>query len=108
MTINVSGRMARKSTTRDLNGQIINMVDEANGGYIIRNRQIVNPEMWQEHLKKEQDKRDAAKAMTAAKVDPAAPDRVIPPNAGKIDVLEKRMDEQDAKLDAILAALSKK
>jgi hypothetical protein len=45
--INVSGRMARKSVVKDMNGNIINLIDETDGGWIIRNRQVVNPEKFE-------------------------------------------------------------
>lgn len=106
MPINVSGRMARKSTVRDTSGNIINMMDEADGGWIIRNRQVVNQEKYQKMLDIEEDKKIAARAMAEQITRPDAPDRTVVP--GKMEALEKRIDSQDAKLDAILAALSKK
>ncbi len=106
MPINVSGRMARKATVRDTSGNIINMMDEADGGWIIRNRQVVNQEKYQKMLDIEEDKKIAARAMAEQITRPDAPDRTVVP--GKMEALEKRIDSQDAKLDAILAALSKK
>ena len=38
------------------------MIDETDGGWIIRARQVVNPVKWNEILKKEEDKRLAAQA----------------------------------------------
>ena len=88
-----------------MNGNIINMIDELNGGWIIRNRQIVNQARWDELQKIEQDKREAAKAITHAVNNPNAPDRTVVPS--KVDALEQRVNGLDAKLDQILNALKK-
>lgn len=103
--INVHGHMARKSVTRDLQGNIINWIDESDGGWIIRNRQVVNQRKLDEYAQREKDRREAAKAVAEQRVDHSAPDRTAAPS--KVDALEKRMDATDAKLDAILAALKK-
>lgn len=104
--INISGHMARKAVTRDIRGQIINMMDETDGGWVIRNRQVVNPEKYQKILDVENDRKMAAQAIQHQKVEESAPDRTAAPS--KIDALEARIDAQDGKLDAILAALTKK
>lgn len=101
--------MARKSSIKDLDGNIINLLDETNGGYIIRNRQVVNPQRWEEIQKMEADKREAAKAAAMAINNPNAPDRTVAPrDTARLDAVEKRLDGVDGKLDAILAAISKK
>lgn len=102
--INV-GRLMKKSTVRDTSGNIINMLDEVNGGYIVKNRQIVNPTRWAELQQIEKDKREAAKAITKAVTTPNAPDRTA--NPSKVDALEKRVNEMDSKLDKIIMALQK-
>lgn len=100
--------MARKSLVKDLSGNIIHMVDETNGGYIIRNRQVVDQERWGEYLRKEQDKKLAAQAIQHQKVDENAPDRNTPPNqTKKIDELEQKVNGLDSKIDQILKALQK-
>jgi hypothetical protein len=99
------GNLHLKSIVRDLNGQIINLRDDSNGGWIIRNRQIVNPERWEELQKIERDKQEAAKAITLQKVEKNAPDRNTAPS--KVDALEKRVEGMESKLDLILAALKK-
>lgn len=100
--------MARKSVVKDLNGNIITMLDETDGGYIVRNRNIVNHEKWQEYLKKEEDKKIAAQAILHQKVDENAPDRTIAPSQNaKVEALEKKVEDMDSKLDAILKAISK-
>lgn len=104
-SVNIAGRMAKKSIVRDLQGQIINLLDESDGGWIIRNRQVVNPEKYAEMLKKEEDRKTAALAIANQKVDDNAPDRTQAP--GKVEALEKRIDDMDNKLDAILNALKK-
>lgn len=100
--------MARKSTVRDTSGNIINMIDETDGGWIIRNRRVVNVEKYERMLQAEEDKKIAARAIAEQITRPDAPDRTVNPTESvKIDALEKRIDNQDAKLDAILAALKK-
>jgi len=112
MSIQVADHLMRKSTMRDINGNIINLIDEANGGYIIRNRQVVNQERWDEMLKIEQDKREAALAVTKAIESPNAPLRngtaqEAQKQISKVNELEERLNKQDEKLDAILKALQK-
>jgi uncharacterized FlaG/YvyC family protein len=100
--------MARKSVVKDLNGNIITMLDETDGGYIVRNRSVVNQEKWAEYLKKEEDKKLAAQAILHQKVDEQAPDRTVPPaQNAKVEALEKKVEDIDSKLDAILKALNK-
>jgi uncharacterized protein YceH (UPF0502 family) len=100
--------MARKSVVKDLNGNIITMLDETDGGYIVRNRNIVNQEKWAEYLKKEEDKKIAAQAILHQKVDDHAPDRTVSPaQNAKVEALEKKVEDMDSKLDAILKAISK-
>lgn len=113
MTVKVSDHLYRKSTMRDLSGNIINLIDETNGGYIIRNRQVVNQERWDEIVKIERDKIEAAKAVTHQVSSPHAEQRNGTPaqvkaQPDKLEALEKRIDSQDAKLDAILKALQSK
>lgn len=105
MTVRVAGRLFKKSIVRNMQGQILTWLDEAEGGYIIRNGQIVNQEKYNEYLQKEADRKEAAKAIIHQRVDDNI-DRTITPS--KADELEKRINAQDEKLDAILAALSKK
>lgn len=109
MTVQVAGRMFRKSSTKDINGNLINMIDETDGGWIVRNRQIVNPEKWNEYQKREKDKQEAAKAIHHQKTDTNAPDRSVAPN--QIDALKKEMGDfkkdVDEKFNAIMAALKK-
>lgn len=96
---------------RDMNGNIINLLDETNGGYIIKNRQVVNQERWNEILKMEQDKREAALASTKAVSSPNAHLRngtPTPTQPDKVTELETRLNKQDEKLDAIINLLNKK
>lgn len=99
------GHLARKRTVKDMAGNIIDMMDEVNGGYIVKGRQIVNPERWAELQAIEEDKKLAAKAVTMQKVDEKAPDRTVIP--GKVEELEKKVTAMDDKLNAILEALKK-
>jgi len=110
MTIIVTEHLMRKSTMRDINGNIINLIDEATGGYIIRNRQVVDQERWEELQKIERDKQEAAKAITQAVG--ATPKVVAERNGGKVEetkveALEKKVEGMESKLDKILKALEK-
>ncbi len=95
-----------------MNGEIIDMTDEANGGALISKGRVVNQERINEIAAIEEDKQKAAQALTAQVVNPNAEDRtmkadeVIAKN-NKLEELESRIEAQDTKLDAILAALKK-
>jgi hypothetical protein len=111
MTINV-GHLYKKRTVRRLSGEIIDLVDEANGGYIIRRGQIVNQERYDELKKIEEDKIKAAQAVIHQKVDDNAPDRNVTAqeaikNNSKMEELETKVNSMDSKLEAILNALNK-
>jgi uncharacterized protein YceH (UPF0502 family) len=109
MSVQVANRMARKSVVKDLNGNIINLIDETDGGWIIRNRQVVNVEKYNALLQKEKDKQEAAKVVmdtSLHKNDPHAPDRTAAPS--KMQELEKKVEGIESKLDQILNALNKK
>lgn len=103
--VRVAGHMARKSTVRDLSGSIINMLDEADGGWIIRNRQVVNQDKFNAYIQKEKDKVEAAQAVSHQVASPNVEERAIAPS--KVDALEKKVEGMETKLDAILKALSK-
>lgn len=101
--------MFRKQIVKDLNGNILTLMDEADGGYIIRNRQIVNPAKWEALQQKEKDRIEAAKAPALEKKDANAPDRnVTLKEANKMVELEKKVEGMESKLDAILNALNAK
>jgi hypothetical protein len=106
--------LRKKSILRDTSGNIINWVDEANGGWIIRARQVVNQARYDEEVKKEEDKRKASKAVVEQVS--ATPEQLamrsgqIPlttkPDT-KVEDLEKKVNDMGSKLDAILNALKK-
>ena len=97
--------MARKSTVRDLSGNLITLIDENDGGYIVRNRQVVNPEKWNVLVQKEKDKQEAAKAQGMQKVDANAPDRTVA--SSKVDALEKKVAGMENNIAEILKLLQK-
>lgn len=103
--INIAPHMARKSTVRDLSGNLITLIDENDGGYIVRNRQVVNPEKWNVLVQKEKDKQEAAKAQGMQKVDANAPDRTVAPS--KVDALEKKVAGMENNIAEILKLLQK-
>lgn len=117
--IRIAGRMARKRIVRNSSGQILDMLDESGGGWIIKGGQVVNQEEYAKMLKKQEDEREAAKAVTmavqaSAEVEamrngkPGAVPVPAPSAPDRVDALEQRIDAQDAKLDKILDALTKK
>jgi hypothetical protein len=104
----VVGTLFRKRTVRNLSGQVVDMRDDADGGIIISKGQVVNQEKINEIAAKEKDRQTAAVASTVQvdAPDHVAEERVTAPT--KIQEIEKKIAEQDTKLDAILALLSKK
>lgn len=105
--------MFRKSIVKDLSGNIITLMDEADGGYIIRNRQIVNPAKWEELQKKERDKQEAAKAQSMEKRDNDAPDRTVTAtvareNNTRMEKLETKVDSMGGDIATILKLLNEK
>jgi hypothetical protein len=106
MTVNM-GQLYKKRVIYNMNGGIRELTDETNGGRIISNGHVVNQERYDELLKIEEDKRIAAQAIAHQVSAPThvAEGRTATPS--KMQELEKRIDSQDAKLDAILAALKK-
>lgn len=106
MSINV-GHLYRKRTVRSLSGNIIDMIDETNGGVIISKGRAINQERLDELAKIEADKKQAAIAFTqpVSVPDAISEQRVAAPT--KLQEMEKRLNDQDGKLDAILSLLSK-
>jgi len=111
INFNPSG-LRKKSILRDTNGRIINWLDEANGGWIIRNRQVLNQARYDEELQKEKDKLTASKAIAEQVV--ATPENLAlrtgvlrTDNPSKVDELEKKVNDMDSKLEAILKAVAK-
>lgn len=112
MTTRVADHMYKKRIVRNMTGQIIDLFDEADGGWIIQKGRVVNPERYQDMLQKEQDRRDAAQAVVHQKVAEDAPDRTVTGTEAikqgtRLDELEEKIKAQDTKLDAILSALKK-
>lgn len=102
------GKLHKNRIVKDLNGGIIDWFDEANGGWIVKSRGVVNKERWNEHVAKELDKKEAAKAVANPKIRedyPETKEGVEEPS--KVAALEKRVTEMDGKLEAILKAVSK-
>lgn len=108
MSIRIDHLYKRK-IVKDLAGNIIDWFDEADGGWIIRHRQIVNKEKWEALKKIERDKIEAAKVAAEAMANPesfqnpSAPDRNFAPS--KVEDLEKKVAGLEDKLDKILEKL---
>lgn len=106
MTINI-GHLYRKKTVRNLAGQVVDMVDETDGGVIISKGRVMNEEKVMELNRKQKDRETAAQSFT---VNVDAPEEVREVRAvapSKMQELEKKVEAQDVKLDAILSLLSK-
>lgn len=114
MTVNVAAHLARKKIVRDMRGNVIDMLDENDGGYIIRNRQVVNQEKYQEMLKKEADRKEAAQAMAKAVTPPPEVAEMRQGGQASKDIKEIKEQfqefkkEVDTKFDAILQAIKSK
>lgn len=111
MNVNVAGHLYKRKIVKDLAGNIIDLFDEADGGWIIKSRQVVNKEKWEQIKKIEQDKIEAAKTSAQAMANPEsfqnpeAPDRNFQPT--KMEDLEKKVAGLEDKLDLIIKALEK-
>lgn len=103
MSVNV-GHLYKKRIVRDLQGNIINWIDETDGGWIVRNRQVVNQDKINLEAAKEKDRQESAKAQTMP-AENHVPDRVEQPS--KMAELETKVNDMGNKLDAILKALNK-
>jgi hypothetical protein len=107
MTVNI-GTLYRKRTVRNLSGNIVDMVDESDGGTIISKGRVVNEEKILELKKKEDDRKVAAQAQSQQAIAPAHIEETRTAQPSKLQEMEKKIADQDVKLDAILALLSKK
>lgn len=109
MSVNVAGHLAKNKIVKDMHGNIIDLYDESQGGWIVQKRAIVNQEAWQRLVQREQDKIEAAKAVTMAKIRDDYPETKEGTNSstGKVDELEKKVNAMDDKLEQILKALQK-
>lgn len=107
MTVQV-GHLFRKKTVRALNGQIIDMTDEANGGVIISKGNIVNHERFEEIRREEEDKKKAAIAVTQQAAAPAnvVEERLTAPT--RIQEVEKKVQDMEGNINKILELLQKK
>lgn len=103
------GKLHRNKIVKDFGGNIIDWYDEARGGWIVQKRQVVNKELWNEFLKKEADKKEAAKAVSLQRTDNENPERnTVPTLDKKMEEFEKKINEQlDAKLDTLAEKLLK-
>lgn len=100
------GHLHKRRLVKDMRGNIIDWFDEANGGWIVQKRVIVNKDRYNEEMTKLQDKRDAAKAASEAKVRDEENYPAEAPNEEKKPKLEERVDGLESKLDAILNKLN--
>lgn len=103
------GHLYKKRTIRRLDGSIKLMEDEANGGVLIRNGQVVNQERVNEIAKMEEDKRNSATAFVnpiQAPINAPLEERNVQPT--KIEKLEKEVDEMKDNIKTILSLLQEK
>lgn len=102
------GKLYRNRKIKDLNGNIKEWFDEADGGWIVKDGVVVNMERWNREVAKEKDRAEAAKAAANPKIRedyPESKDGAAEPD--KVTKLEKRVDAIDDKLEAILKAVQK-
>lgn len=107
-SVNV-GHLYRKRTVRGLDGSIKLMEDEADGGVIIRNGQVVNQAKVDELAAKERDRQASATAFVNPQPAPAnvsVEERTIAPS--KVDKLEKEVADMKDNIATILSLLQKK
>jgi len=120
MSIQVSPHLAKRRIVKDLQGNIVDLYQEGDGGWIVRGREVVNQAKWDEITNKKQDEILAAGAIGQAKVDENAPDRTVDAKTAtenlakatkqeeKVAELDKKVTDMDSKLDKILKALNGK
>lgn len=104
--------LRRKSITRDMSGNIINWLDEADGGWIIRGRQIVNQAKYDAYVKAENDKQIAARAsaesvVASKEAEALRAGQLVETTKTEPSDLEKRVNDMENKLDLILKAVNK-
>lgn len=85
-----------------MQGNIISLRDEAGGGWIVRNREVVNEEKWNEYVNKEKDKLEAAKAVTQARVREDFPEQPVSQEPDRVGKLETELAEMKEMLKQAL------
>ena len=99
------GTLYKKSVLRDLGGNIINLRDETDGGWIIQNRIVVNQAKYDELVKKEKDRQEAARAEAEAIAAPPGAVEARTGNPSKVDALEKKVAGMEDNIKEILSLL---
>jgi hypothetical protein len=124
--VKVAKRMAKDKIVRDLNGGIIDWYDQEHGGWIVRKGEIINQRVWDMFVKKEEDRKEAAKAPSLEATADAkvveerknipSPNALPTPHApSQIEEIENRFNQKfddlkkdvDSKFDQIINALKK-
>lgn len=100
------GKLHKNRKVKDLNGNIIDWFDEANGGWIVKSRQVVNIERWNQEMAKQKDRELAAQAAASPKIRADYPE-TKESNPQVASKLEERVDKMEQTLEAILKAVSK-
>lgn len=101
------GNLFRKRIVRGLDGHIIELVDETDGGVIIERGRIVNQEKYDEMLKIEKDRALAAQAEAHAKTDDNPPPERNPEPVkdNKVVDLENKVGKMEDDIKQILTIL---
>lgn len=98
------GHLYKKRTIRNLDGSIRLLQDDTMGGTIIRDGQVINQQAVDILAEKEKDRQMAATEATQVGAPQAIiEERTVAPT--KMQEMEKKIAEQDVKLDAILGLL---
>lgn len=101
------GHLYKKRTIRNLDGSIRLLQDDTRGGVIIQDGVVINQAVVDEMAEKERDRQMAATEATQVGVPQAViEERTVAPT--KMQLLEKKVEDQDKKLDAILELLKNK
>lgn len=97
------GKLHKNKIVRDLRGNIIDWYDEAGAGWIVRGRQVVNAEAWNNHVAKEKDRAEAAKAAAQPKIREDYPEtKEGTTEANKVTKLESELAEMKELLKKVL------
>lgn len=106
MSVNI-GTLHRKRTVYRFDGSIRDLLDETDGGWIIRNGIVVNQEKIDEMARKEADRKVAAQAQNNAVTSIVSlEERNVTPS--KMEELEKKVESMEGNIAQILMLLQKK
>jgi len=109
MTVQI-GTLHKKRIVKDLSGNIIDWFDEVNGGWIIKDRAIINHKRWEEEQKKIKDKIEASKAQSLMRNNPAVNSEMseVPATSKKIKEMENDIKDIKDNLNTLIEIIKNK